>query len=75
MATAEQIKSLIRSHLSEDDERFFAVALQVAAHEAMLGHGEVAHDIRLIIDQARKSQGAARLLQFPPDLLALVLEE
>ncbi len=75
MATADQIKSLIRSHLSEDDERFFTVALQVAAHEAMLGHGEVAHDIRLIIDQARKSQGAARILKFPPDLLGLVLEE
>jgi len=75
MATAEQIKALIRSHLSEDDERFYTVALQVAAHEALQGHGEVAHDIRLIIDQARKSHGAAKILKFPPNLLGLVLEE
>jgi hypothetical protein len=45
MATAEQIKSLIRSHLSDDDERFYTLALQVAAHEAQQGHGEPAQDI------------------------------
>ncbi len=36
MATAEQIKSLIRSHLSSDPDRFITVALQMAAHEAGL---------------------------------------
>ncbi len=34
MATAEQIKSLIRSHLNDQPEQFFIIALQVAAHEA-----------------------------------------
>jgi hypothetical protein len=33
MATAEQIKALIRSHIDEDRERFYTLALQVAAHE------------------------------------------
>ena len=32
MATAEQIKSLIRSHLDGDKERFATIALQLAAH-------------------------------------------
>ena len=39
MATAEQIKSLIRSYLSDDDERFYTIVLQVAAHESQQGHG------------------------------------
>ena len=48
MATAEQIKSLIRSHFSDDLERFRTVALQVAAHEARKGHGGLAIDLREI---------------------------
>ena len=31
MATADQIKALIRSYASADQEHFFAIALQVAA--------------------------------------------
>ncbi len=38
MATAEQVKSLIRSYGSSDKERFYTIALQVAAHEAKQGH-------------------------------------
>lgn len=29
MATAEQIKALLRSHVDRDDQRFFSIALQV----------------------------------------------
>src|SRR5690606_6982315 len=75
MATAEQIKSLIRSHLSEDDERFYTLALQVAAHEAYQGHGALAHDIREIVDKGRKIKGSNTLLKFPQDLAGLVLTE
>lgn len=75
MATAEQIKSLIRSHLSEDDERFYTLALQVAAHEAHQGHGALAHDIREIIDKARRTRGSNTLLKFPQDLAGLVLSQ
>lgn len=77
MATAEQIKSLIRSHLSDDDdERFYTLALQVAAHEAQQGHGELAHDIRDIVDKSRRSRGGNVLLvKFPQDLAGMVLSE
>lgn len=74
MATAEQMKSLIRSHFSDDPERFFSIALQVAAHEAQQGHGALAHDIRGIVDKARQERGAI-VLQFPKDLQGLVFLE
>jgi len=75
MATAEQIKSLIRSHLSDDDERFYTLALQVAAHEAQQGHGDLAYDIREIVDKSRRSRGGNVLLKFPQDLAGMVLSE
>ena len=75
MATAEQVKSLIRSHFSDEPERFFTLALQVAAHEAQQGHGDLAHDIRLIVDKARQVQSPAIQLRFPQDLHGLVLAD
>lgn len=75
MATAEQIKSLIRSHLSDDDERFYTLALQMAAHEAQQGHGALAHDIRVIIDKAKKARGRNVLLKFPEVLTGMVFSE
>ncbi len=74
MATAEQIKTLIRSHFSNDPERFNSIALQVAAHESQQGHGALAVDIRELVDKARKDRGL-RVLKFPQDLRGLVLEE
>jgi SpoVK/Ycf46/Vps4 family AAA+-type ATPase len=74
MATAEQLKALIRSHFS-DDERFFTIALQVAASEAQQGHGALAHDIREIVDKAKREKGSAHIIKFPQDLRGLVLSE
>jgi SpoVK/Ycf46/Vps4 family AAA+-type ATPase len=75
MATAEQLKSLIRSHLSDDDERFFTISLQLAAHEAQQGHGALAHEIREIVEKARHSRGSNVLLKFPQELGGLVFSE
>lgn len=74
MATAEQLKSLVRSHFNDDMERFYSIALQVAAHEALQGHAGLAHDIREIIDTERKKKGP-RNISFPQDLKGLVLTE
>ncbi len=71
MATAEQIKSLIRSHCNEQPEQFFTIALQVAAHEAKQGHQSLAHDIRALVDKAKLRPG--RVIHFTPDLDHLVL--
>jgi SpoVK/Ycf46/Vps4 family AAA+-type ATPase len=54
MSKANQIKSLIKSHFDENREHFVTVALQLAAHEARLGHTTLAHDIRILIDEAKK---------------------
>jgi SpoVK/Ycf46/Vps4 family AAA+-type ATPase len=56
MATADQIKALIKSHLRDDDERFIAVAMQVAAHAARQGHARMAEEIRALVDQAKKDR-------------------
>lgn len=72
MATAEQIKSLIRSYMGKNSEQFYTIALQIAAHEAQLGHGALAHDIRKIIDSAR-SKSSSKIIKFPKDIQNLVL--
>lgn len=54
MANAAQIKSLLQSHSSGDSERFYAVALQVAAAEARRGHQRLADELRELINKARK---------------------
>ena len=74
MATADQIKALIRSHTSENSEQFYTTALQVAAHEARLGHGALAHDIKGLVDKARKEHRPV-VLQFPKELQGFVLSE
>jgi SpoVK/Ycf46/Vps4 family AAA+-type ATPase len=71
MATGEQIKSLIRSHFNEQQEQFFTIALQVAAHEAKQGHQSLAHEIRILVDKAKLRPG--RVIPFTPDLDHLVL--
>jgi SpoVK/Ycf46/Vps4 family AAA+-type ATPase len=74
MATADQIKSLIKSHFS-DEERFTTIVLQLAAHEASQGHGVFAHEIRQIIDKAKTERGRNVVLKFPQELHGLVLPE
>ena len=54
MASADQLKALLKSHLEGDDDRFFSVALQVAAHEAKPGHGKLAEELRTLIDEAKR---------------------
>ncbi len=53
MASSEQLKALIKSHISRDDAQFFSVAMQVAAHEAKRGHGKLAEELREIIDSGK----------------------
>ena len=54
MASAEQLKALLNSHIDGDDERFMTIALQVAAHEARSGHSRLAVEIRDLIDGAKR---------------------
>ena len=58
MASGEQLKALLKSHAEGDDDRFFSVAMQVAAHEARRGHGRLAEELRTLIDRAKSKPGA-----------------
>jgi len=60
MASADQLKALLKSHLEGDDQRFFSVAMQVAAHEAKLGHGKLAEELRALIDEAKRKRGVGQ---------------
>ncbi|MCL4441610.1 MAG: AAA family ATPase [Firmicutes bacterium] len=73
MATAEQVKALIRSHLNENPDQFITTALQVAAHEARQGHSELAHEIRQLVDRAKSKP--AVIVKFTNDLSGLVFSE
>jgi AAA+ superfamily predicted ATPase len=53
MASADQLKALVKSHITRDDGQFYSVAMQVAAHEAKVGHGKLAEELRDLIDAAK----------------------
>lgn len=56
MAAADQIKTLIKSFGDEDEARFFATALQIAATEAKQGHATFAQELKKLIDLAKKER-------------------
>ena len=76
MANAGQLKALLKSHLDGDEDRFFSVAMQVAAHEARRGHGKLADELRAMIDKAkgRRHAGAPVPIGRPRGELANILE-
>lgn len=57
MPSASQVKALISSHADGDEQRFYSIAMQVAAQAARQGHGKFAQELRDVIDRA-KSHGA-----------------
>ena len=73
MATAEQIKTLIRSHLDMNAEQFYTSALQIAAHEARQGHNVLANEIKVLVDQAKKTPVIKNVIAFPQELSGLIL--
>lgn len=60
MAKAEQLKALLQSHCDGDDKRFYSVAMQLAAHEAKQGHGKLAEELRVLIDEAKRRRGVSQ---------------
>ena len=76
MATADQVKALIKSHAAGDDDRFYAVALQLAAREARSGHASYAQELKQLIDSARSHRRVRELpvpVTTPRGDLALLL--
>ena len=77
MASAVQLKALLKSHLDGDNQQFYSIAMQVAAHEARLGHGKLARELRSMIDTAKSRYGAGSPIPIsrPRGELANLLED
>lgn len=67
MATADQVRALVKSHSEGDNDRFYSVAMQVAANEARKGHADFAAELRDLIDRvrARAATPAAGAVSIP----------
>ncbi len=63
MATIEQVKALMRMHFEDNDEKFKSIALQIAAHEAKIGHTASAREIKDIV-QNPKYSAKKKLVKF-----------
>jgi len=82
MANSSQLKALLRSHADEDDDRFYAVMLQVAANEARKGHQKLASEIKALVERLQTQSQTDKAgnssptpLTQTPDDLGLLLEK
>ena len=60
MATAEQLKALLKSHAEGDEDRFYSIAMQLAAQAAKQGHGRLAQELRELVDRAKARPDSGR---------------
>jgi len=74
MATADQILSLIRNHINNDDAQFRKVALQISAVEARSGHAIIARTIQELLRQKNTSLGTVRLVSKNKEVDDLLLQ-
>ncbi|MCC7494157.1 MAG: ATP-binding protein [Fimbriimonadaceae bacterium] len=80
MATAEQLKALLHSYATADEDRFLSVALQIASGAARSGKQRLGDELRDLVDQAKRHRAAARqpvvaavpLVRSPGELAGLV---
>jgi len=54
MTASKHLIALLKSHIEGDDDQFLSVAMQVAAHEARVGHGKLAQQLKDLVDEARQ---------------------
>lgn len=61
MASAEQIKALVKSYSEGDGEHFVSVALQIAAYSARSGDDKVAQQLRNLVDEIKLKQATGKI--------------
>lgn len=61
MASAEQVKSLLKSYSEGNAEHFVSVALQIAARAARSGKGKLAQELRDIVDEIKAKQASGKI--------------
>lgn len=55
MASANQLKLLVKNFITRDDRKFLSIVLQIAAHEAKIGHSKLADELRELVDKGKLS--------------------
>jgi hypothetical protein len=60
MASAQQLIGLLKSHAEGDEDRFFDLAMQLAAAEAQKGHKQLAEQLRQWAEAAQSPKTAPR---------------
>lgn len=58
MASAEQVKALLKSYSDGNGEHFVSVALQIAAEAARTGKGKTAQELVELVDAIKRKQSA-----------------
>ncbi|PWW16562.1 MULTISPECIES: AAA family ATPase [Pantoea] len=53
MASANQIKLLVKNFIAKDERKFLSIVLQIAAHEARIGHAKLADELRTLVEKAK----------------------
>lgn len=61
MATAEQLKALLRSYSEADGEQFLSVAMQIAAHAAKTGKPKLAEELKDLVQEVRQKQKTQKI--------------
>ncbi|HEV3163657.1 MAG TPA: ATP-binding protein [Isosphaeraceae bacterium] len=61
MATAEQLKALLRSYSEADGEQFLSVAMQIAAHAAKTGKPKLAEELKDLVEEVRRKQKTQKI--------------
>ena len=61
MATAEQVKALLRSYSEGEGEHFVSVALQIAAHAVRTGKEKLAVELRDLVDEIKRRQASGQI--------------
>lgn len=72
MASSAQLKALLHAHVSGDIEKFRSVALQMAAHEAKIGHVKLAGELRELVNKAKSQQQVVSISKSQQDSSGLL---
>lgn len=69
MATSEQLLALLKAHYDGDNDRFKTISLQIAAHEAKIGHSVLAHSLKDIVMKQGFTSTVARIKPIDSSLI------
>ncbi len=75
MATSEQLLTLLKAHYDGDGERLKTVALQIAAHEAKIGHTVLAKSLKDIVMKQSTASSASAVNRFKPVDNSLIIRK